>query len=281
MIEMLLEDNFLSDKASDFAYPVKSHRRLAITLEYDGTNYRGFQPQTGELTVQGELERALKGLTGIPTKTWGAGRTDAGAHAMGQVVAFDTEAKHSLGTFTKALNAVLPADIRVQKAWDMDAGFNPRFHAVSRVYRYLILNQVNSSPLHDRFVYHHRGYLNVPLMNEAVEELIGTHDFRQFCMRRSLGNRNTIRTMTAASVTMNGRLIQIELEADGFLPHQVRSICGTLIRVGKGILSIGEFATLLQSDQQVNAGPVLPAKGLYLIRVNFGPNWNCVKFPTP
>ena len=244
-------------------------RRIALVLEYDGTEYRGFQRQTRSRTIQGELERALEGLTGGVTRTQGAGRTDAGAHAKGQVAAFTTTVPYPLETLKRALNATLPFDIRVRAAREVELRFDPRRHALSRVYRYLILPRGAPSALWRRYVYQAPEGLDVALMDRAAQTLVGCHDFRAFSGRGMVRGRGSVRRMMRAEVARRGPLVAVELEADAFLPHQVRRIAGTLVRLGLGRMDIPGFRSLTQSDAPDAAGPALPARGLYLVRVKY------------
>jgi len=238
-------------------------------LEYDGTDFKGFQRQTRARTVQGELERALERLSGERTMTQGAGRTDAGAHAAGQVVAFTTGAPYTAGTFVRALNATLPLDIRVRRARDVALAFDPRRQALSRVYRYLLLAQQAPSALWRRFAHQVSAPLDVARMDEGAEALVGCHDFRAFCGRTMNRGRGTVRRMMRAGVGRRGPLVVVELEADAFLPHQVRRIAGALVRLGLGKMDVRGFLDLVDGVPGMVAAPSLPARGLILVRVNY------------
>ncbi len=244
-------------------------RRIALVLEYDGTEYRGFQRQTRSRTIQGELERALEGLTGAATRTQGAGRTDAGAHAKGQVAAFTTTAPYPQETFQRALNATLPFDIRVRAAREVDLRFDPRRHALSRVYRYLILPRATPSVFWRRYVHQAPEGLDIELMDRAARMLVGCHDFRAFSGRGMVRGRGSVRRMMRAEVTRRGSLVAVELEADAFLPHQVRRIAGTLVSLGLGKMDIQGFESLTRSGDPAAAGAALPARGLYLVRLTY------------
>ena len=236
-------------------------------LEYDGTSYRGFQVQRATPTVQGKLEEALRSILSAPVRIQGASRTDAGAHARGQVAAFSTEAAYTPGVFQRALNATLPADIRVRETLEVDPVFDPRRCAVSRVYRYVILNRPAASALWSRFAHQVARTLDVEAMREAAQALVGQHDFRAFCGRTMHRDRRAVRRILRAEVERRGSTVVTELEGDAFLPNQVRRIVGTLVRVGLGKLDGSAVHTLLEDPDSTSAAAALPARGLYLERV--------------
>lgn len=244
-------------------------RRMALVVEYDGTRYRGFQVQSKGATVQGTLEDALQGLLGKYVKTQGAGRTDAGAHAHGQVVAFNTTADHTQQVYLRALNAALPQDIRVLRVAKVSADFDPRRHAQRRLYRYLVLNQPVASALWARYAHHVPAPLDVESMHRAGQALLGTHDYRIFCGASRFNGRDTVRTMFRVSVWRNGALVGVDMEANAFLPQQARRIAGTLTRVGRGKLDEAEVGALLDGTSSGSSGPTLPAHGLYLMQVDY------------
>jgi tRNA pseudouridine38-40 synthase len=242
-------------------------RRLALVVEYDGTRYRGFQAQSKGITVQGTLDETLQGLLGKYVKTQGAGRTDAGAHAHGQVVAFNTEAEYTEDVYLRALNASLPLDIRVRGAAQVSPEFDPRRHAQSRLYRYLVLNQPVASALWARYAHHVPVPLDVDAMQRAAQALVGTRDYRIFCGASRFNGRDTVRTMFRVSVWRSGALVGVDMEANAFLPQQARRIAGTLTRVGRGKLDEAEVGALLDGTSSESSGPTLSAHGLYLMQV--------------
>jgi tRNA pseudouridine38-40 synthase len=236
-------------------------------IEYDGTDYLGFQLQAEGRTIQGEIERALAEVTGRETRVIGAGRTDSGVHAVGQVISFVPQWKHSLTDLRRAMNALLPEDIAVhQIAWVAD-DFHPRFSAVSREYRYVILNQPSRSPLARRFAYHYFKPLDVEAMARAVKYLVGSYDFASF--GRPPQGENTVRQIYQAECTRQGQFIYFNIVANAFLYRMVRSIVGTLLLVGVGKLSPERFEEILQARDRGRAGPTAPAHGLCLMRVNY------------
>lgn len=244
-------------------------RRIALIVEYEGTGYRGFQTQPKGPTVQGELERALQDLLGEYVKTHGAGRTDSGAHAWGQVVAFTTGANQPHEMFPRALNDTLPPDIRVTAAAEVGLDFDPRRHARQRLYRYLVLNQPATSALWGRFAYHARANLDLDAMSCAADAFRGVRDFRAFCGASTSNRRDTVREVFSVQVWRSGPLVGVDMTANAFLPRQARRIAGTLVRVGQGRLSASVVPVLLEGKAGVSGGPALPAHGLYLMYVAY------------
>ena len=244
-----------------------STQRLMAVVEYDGTDYLGFQVQARGRTVQGEIERALRAVTQEEIRIIGAGRTDAGVHARGQVIAFNTAWRHSIEELQHALNAVLPKDIAVRELRPVAKGFHPRFDAVSREYRYTVLNQRWRSPLARRFAYHFPQSLDVAAMNEAAGTLVGTHDFAAF--GRAPQGDNTVRQVHRAQCTSEEPFVYFDITANAFLYRMVRRLVGTLLRVGTGELSPQGFEEILQAADGERASKAVPAHGLCLIRVNY------------
>lgn len=244
-----------------------TRRRIALVVEYDGTGYRGFQRQSKGPTVQGELEQALQTLLGGYVKTNGAGRTDGGAHAQGQVVAFDTDAARPASVFPRALNAVLPSGIRVAAAAEVGLDFDPRRHARRRVYRYLVLNREQPSALWGRFAHHVWSPLDLGAMSRAAEAFRGVRDYRAFCGASRLKGRDTVREVFRVRVWREGPLVGVDMTANAFLPQQARRIAGTLVRVGRGRLPEDIVPALLKGTAEVGGGPALPAHGLCLVYV--------------
>jgi tRNA pseudouridine38-40 synthase len=248
----------------------KTTTRIALIVEYDGTNYFGSQLQANQNTVQLEIEKALKKLTGENIRIGFASRTDTGVHARGQVVSFKTTMDLRLEAFVHGLNHYLPEDIAVHSANKAAPQFDPRRMATSREYTYKILNSTTRSPLTSRFAHRVAGIFNIALMNAACQKLIGTHDFASFAS--DIGDEpgmSTIRNMEQASVTCTARLITICFKANAFLHHQVRNTAGAIMQVGLGKLSVDEFGLLLEAKKPGVAGPALPACGLCLVRVNY------------
>ena len=247
-------------------------RRLAFVLEYQGTRYKGYQVQSRAPTVQGEIEGALESLLGEHVKTQGASRTDTGAHAKGQVVAFTTVAAYSPETFVRALNARLPMDIRVQAGYEVDPTFDPRRHATSRTYRYLVLNRRRPSALWRHFAYRVGEPLDCGAMDRAAGSLVGVHDQAPFGGSQRNRMRRTPQRVLRAQVRRHGEMVVLGIEADAFLPYQVRRMAGALVQTGRGSLTVEVFRELGKSQGQSGAPPSLPACGLYLMVVSYPPS---------
>ena len=239
-------------------------------MEYDGTDYHGSQYQANAPTIQGEIEKALLKLTGKRTRIKAASRTDAGVHASGQVVSFDTDKALPLSTYTDGLNHFLPDDIAVKEAYTADNSFDVRRNAVSREYRYSILKSPIRSPLQRRFTHRMDGELDIAAMNKACRALIGRHDLTSFVSSAETAKKKrTIRNIFQVSVTQENTMVYMDIMADSFLPHQVRNMMGSLVQVGQGKMTVDEFYTMIESRTPGMAGPTAPAEGLCLMRVNY------------
>lgn len=247
--------------------------RYRATIEYDGTDFYGFQIQTQGRTVQGELEKAIERVTQRQVRVLGAGRTDAGVHASGQVIAFDVSWRHSGQTLHRALNAVLPGDIAVRHLTTTYSTFHPRFDAEWRQYRYVILNQPVRSPLWARTAQHVAASLDVEAMAEASQVLVGSHDFAAF--GKPPQGESTVRHVLQAGwsiehlIGISGRLLVFDIRANAFLYRMVRNVVGTLVRVGQGELSPDGVADLLGSEDRAACGPPAPSCGLCLVKVEY------------
>jgi tRNA pseudouridine38-40 synthase len=244
-----------------------SRFRLWAQIEYDGTEFFGFQVQADRRTVQGEIERALNAITGVETRVSGAGRTDRGVHARGQVIAFNVEWKHSLPDLHRALNATLAADVNISDMGLAPEGFHPRYDALSRTYRYTLLNQPRRSPLARRDAWHVGQGLDVARMARASRCLVGSHDFGAF--GRPPQGENRVRRVLRAEWREQLPFLVFDIEANAFLYHMVRSIVGTLVLVGSGQVSVEEFETILASKDRSQVRQVAPARGLCLMQVDY------------
>ncbi|MCS7206968.1 MAG: tRNA pseudouridine(38-40) synthase TruA [Dehalococcoidia bacterium] len=247
--------------------PVPSLHRIALVLEYDGTDFAGWQIQPRARTVQGEVSKAVATLYGQPLRLQGASRTDAGAHALYQVAAFTAPARYTPATVRNALNATLPPDVRVVEAYTVPLAFDPRRHARARQYRYLVWNRREASPFWRRFAYHCPHTLHLPRMEQAARLMEGTRDFASFA--GPAGRRCTVRTIAQAGITRKGDLLVFTIEGNAFLPGQVRRMVGTLLEVGLGKLSVHAVHALLESPRPSAAGPAVPAHGLFLTRIAY------------
>lgn len=243
-------------------------RKLLLVVQYDGTDYFGFQRQPDVPTIQSELEAAVSRLVGRETAVTGSGRTDAGAHAFGQTVTFETESPIPTARFVSALNALLPDAISVVEAEEVPESFHPRYSAVGKLYGYRILNRELPSPFIGRYAWHVTWDLDIPLMRDAAEVLIGEHDFAAFSSSGS-SVESTVRELWRLDVEPQGDLIEMRAEANGFLYMMVRRIVGTLTDVGRGLISVEEVRRILQSRDRTRVKTTAPAQGLSLIKVMY------------
>ena len=237
-------------------------------MEYDGTQYYGFQWQVGLPTIQNELEQALRRFCGQSSRVVAASRTDAGVHAKGQVVSFWVKSTLDTMTLVRALNYYLPGDIAVKAAYRVSEDFNVQRDAVSREYRYYILNSNTRSPFSRRFALFVPKMLDIQAMNEACQLIRGEHDFASFASSLN-GNKSTLRNVYEAEIEKKGDFIVFRIVANSFLPHQIRSTVGLLIRLGLGKIVIEGFRDIIEARSLGLAGPLSPACGLCLERVNY------------
>jgi len=235
-------------------------------LAYDGTDFKGWQRQPGERTVQGAFEEAIFKITGAHSPAHGAGRTDAGVHAEGQIASFKTKAALSDEDLFRALNAVLPRDVMIISLERADPGFHARKSALSKIYRYRIFNSRKVSPFLIRFVHPYAGRLDVRAMQKAAPLFVRKADFNPFSSNRDL---HPVRNLTRLEVRRKGPEILITVEADGFLRYMVRTIAGTLLEVGRGRMQAGDIETVFREKRRSLAGPTAPARGLSLVKVEY------------
>jgi tRNA pseudouridine38-40 synthase len=243
-------------------------RCFKVTVEYDGTDFYGFQYQLGQRSVQGEIERAIEKLTGQPVRVHGAGRTDTGVHALGQVIGFQADTRIPIEKIPCAMNSVLPSDIAAVEAEEVNKDFHARFSARARTYIYLVLNRPQPSAVMRRFCYHYPYPLDVSAMQAAARQLVGTHDFAAWANDVN-EVRSTVRTVFKCSVRRWKEWLLFRMEADAFLRGMVRTVVGTLLEVGSGKRSAEEISRITHSRQRAKAGPAAPAKGLCLLRVTY------------
>lgn len=243
-------------------------RRIVLLLEYDGGRFAGSQLQKNALTVQAVLEQAIERATSAQSRAAFAGRTDAGTHARGQVASFVTESRLDAPTMVRALNAWLPEDVVVRDAVEAGTSFDVRRHAERRSYRYIVRTGSVRPALDRQRAWYVSGALDVDAMNEAASRILGTHDFAAFAGPMEKADASTIRALYSLTVRRHGDDVTIDAEASSFLPHQVRRFAGALVEVGRGRLSADDFEKLLQGPP-ASAGPVAPAHGLCLMRVDY------------
>ncbi|MBI3247020.1 MAG: tRNA pseudouridine(38-40) synthase TruA [Deltaproteobacteria bacterium] len=246
------------------SFPVQ----FKLTIEYDGTQYNGWQLQQNAPTVQGAVEAALARLFSTPVRVRVAGRTDTGVHASGQVVTFTPVKSLEPQRLQHSLNAILPTDIAVKQVEEVPDAFNPRRDARSRQYRYRIWNAPWRSPLWARYSWHLPYPLQVEEMNRAAALLIGDHDFSSFKGSDSV-ERRPQRTMLSSRVQHEEEFVLYDVEARSFLRHMVRNIVGTLVDVGRGALSVEEFARIFAARDRRQAGLNAPPQGLCLVEVKY------------
>jgi len=242
--------------------------KFILLIEYDGTQYHGFQWQVGLPTIQSELEQAIRRFCGQSSRVMAASRTDAGVHAKGQVVSFRAKSTLSTMTLVRALNYYLPRDIAVKAAYRASADFNVRGDALSREYHYHILNSNTRSPFSRRFALFVPKMLDIQAMNEACQLIQGEHDFASFASSLD-GSKSTLRNVYEAGIEKKGDFTVFRIVANSFLPHQVRSTVGLLIRLGLGKIGIEGFRDIMEARSLGLAGPLSPACGLCLKRVNY------------
>ena len=249
----------------------KEIKKIVLIVEYDGTNYFGFQLQArhdNQPTIQSELEKAIFKLTGERLRILAASRTDAGVHAKGQVVSFRTKSNIELKNFVSGLNHYLPEDIAVLSAYKVNDKFNVRSDAQSREYSYYILNRSVRSAIWGRYAYLVTVKLDVDAMDKAAGLLIGKHDFASFT--GNPGNlKTTVREVMRSKVEIKGDLLVFSMTANSFLPHQIRNTMGALIQVGMKKMTVDKFYEIIEARKPGLAGPRVPANGLFLMRVNY------------
>jgi len=245
-----------------------AERTLKLTLAYDGTRFVGWQRQAAGESIQGLLEDAIARLEGGPVTAYGAGRTDAGVHALAQVASARVTFTHDASTVQRALNAVLPPDIRVTAVEDAPLEFHARFAAQSKCYRYQIANTPVASPFVRAYAWHVPEPLDRGAMRHAAAALLGTHDFAAF---QSAGTdvHTSVRTLTRSEWLDEGPLFVYEVEGAGFLRHMVRAIVGTLVEVGRGWRPASQVAALVSGGSRAEAGATAPPHGLALARVEY------------
>ena len=250
--------------------------RVALGIEYEGSNYAGFQRQTTLKTVQGELERALSIVANEKIEIQCAGRTDAGVNATGQVVHFDTNAVRSERSWIMGTNVNLPDDIAVTFAKIVDDSFHARFSAKARRYRYIISNTVYRPGILNKGVSVYQGNFDIEKMQEAADYIIGEHDFSSFRAADD-ESRTSMRCVHFVKISRFGQYIVFDIAANAFLMHMVRNIVGSLLTVGNGQNSVQWFKDMFYAKDRNQAGPTAKPYGLYLVDVTYPNDFNLPK----
>ncbi len=241
---------------------------VRLLLQYDGSRYAGWQIQSNAVTIQGTLAQAIGRICGEPVSPSGSGRTDAGVHARGQVANFHTARILEPAVWMRALNRMLPSDIRVCRVTRASAGFHARKDAVSKKYAYQIYRGKVLPPWQAPYCLHWPNPLDREAMQRAADCLLGAHDMRSFASSGTTV-KNFVRIVTRSLFHSRGPLLVYTIEANGFLQHMVRSIVGTLLEVGRGRFTADDFQAILQAGDRSRAGPTAPACGLFLERVSY------------
>lgn len=238
-----------------------------LVLEYDGTEYSGFQRQPGLPTVQGALEKAISDVAIPRGPLYAAGRTDAGVHARGQVVSFQGSLKAPVSRLPYALNSILPKDISVKEAEEVPEDFDARRSARSREYIYNLYLGEFPSPLKNRYAFHHKGALDLDAMGEALDCVVGVHDFASFCRREK--GKSTVREVYQVELLEWADLVGIRVRANAFVWMMMRMLSGSLLKVGEGKWSVEYFREVLSRSDNSLSGPCIPPRGLVLERVYY------------
>ncbi|MCK4462802.1 MAG: tRNA pseudouridine(38-40) synthase TruA [Candidatus Omnitrophica bacterium] len=243
-------------------------RNIKLTIEYDGTDYCGWQSQINGPSIQDFVEKALRGFLHERVKVIGAARTDSGVHAKCQVANFKTTSKLALKNIQKAINGNLPKDIVIVGIKRVDEGFHAQFSAKSKIYRYAIYNREERSPFFDKFSVRVPLKLDIEAMKKGTRPLLGRHDFSSFKGSKGV-TKTQVRTIKKVSIKRRNNFIIIDIEANGFLYNMVRNIVGTLIEIGRGKVKPAGMKKILSARDRSKAGPTAPARGLTLIRVEY------------
>lgn len=243
-------------------------RNILLKIEYDGTDYSGWQHQKNAKSIQDTIEAALKRITGRKARLISCGRTDSGVHALEHIANFKTTSKIPLFKLRRALNSVLPKDIVIKEAKAVPLKFHSRFDARSKVYRYTIANGPYPPAIYRDFITYLPYKLDLALIKREARALLGKHDFKSFQAADRI-ERSSVRVIKKLEIKKNGDAIKIDIEADGFLRNMVRNIAGTLIDIGRGRLPAGSMAKILKAKNRKLAGETAPAKGLCLMEVKY------------
>lgn len=243
-------------------------RNIKIQIEYDGSNYSGWQTQKNDKTVQETLSHAIGEALQEKVTIHGAGRTDAGVHALGQVAHFKTGSSIPTDRIVHAINYYLPHDIVVKSATDVPETFHAQYSTKSKVYQYTVLNDWTRSAIHRNFCYVYGYALDVEKMARAAKMLTGAHDFTSFTTK-AIEEKNRVRTVQRLDIRKEGKYLYFTIEANGFLYNMVRTIVGTLLEVGRGKIDAEAIKDVLNKKNRIFAGPTAPARGLCLMEIKY------------
>lgn len=243
-------------------------KNIKLVIEYDGTNYSGWQNQENAITVQEVLESKIKEVTKETVRLIGSGRTDSGVHAKGQVANFFTASTIPGEKFKYVLNNILPDDIKILDSCEVELDFHSRFSAVRKRYRYVIYNNDMPSPIHRLYSLHFKYDLDIEKMQKAADYLLGTHDFISFMASGAIV-KDTIRTIYELKVERKGDFILITTEGTSYLKYMVRNIVGTLLEVGNGRRNPEDVLYVLEARDRNKAGATAPPQGLFLEKVYY------------
>ncbi len=241
-------------------------RNIKLEIEYDGTNFYGWQVQPKLRTVQGEIQDNLKTILGHDVNLIGSGRTDVGVHALGQVANFKTKNLLDKESILRGLNGLLPDDIVIKKVEEVGLDFNARYSAKSRLYKYRVY--LGRAAILRRYVWEVLFSLNLDEILKATDGILGEHDFSSFCVTEST-KQNNICKVTSATWEKSENELTFRIEADRFLHNMVRSLVGTLIEIGRGYFSVSDFFDIMNAKDRRKAGPTAPACGLCLVEVKY------------
>lgn len=242
-------------------------RNFKIILQYDGTRYQGWQRQTStENTIQGKLEALLSKMCGTAVEIQGAGRTDAGVHAYGQVAHFHIDTDKTPSQIMEYMNTYLPEDISVISCEEKQERFHARLHAKGKIYRYRVWNSADKPVFQRKYVHQVPNKLDMEAIRKAADALCGTHDYQSFTSAKK-GKKSTVRTVERIDIEREGQELIFTFRGDGFLYHMVRIMMGTLIETGLGVRSADDITAVLEARDRSRSGHLIPAKGLTLVEV--------------
>ena len=243
-------------------------RNIKLTIEYDGKDFNGWQRQPDKLNIQGEIEKAIKEITGENIDLIASGRTDAGVHSLGQIANFKTSSKLPVEKIPIAINTKLKRSIRILRAEEVEEEFHSRYSCKKKTYRYIINNSKNGTAIYRNLQYNFSEKLDEAKMNEAIKFFIGEYDFKAF-KASGTSSKSSVRTIYSGSVIRKDDLVIIQITGNGFLYNMVRIIAGTLVEVGVGKLKPIDIKKIIESKDRQNAGKTLPPQGLYLVNVSY------------